>query len=57
MARGRDIPGPAAPPGEAEAARRAECAWQRDQLPEAVRELVLEDQRARNEICWSVFDC
>ncbi|RBY74575.1 hypothetical protein DQ239_19440 [Blastococcus sp. TF02-09] len=47
----------AAPPGEAEAARRAECAWQRDQLPEAVRELVLEDQHARNEICWSVFDC
>jgi hypothetical protein len=21
------------------------------------RELVLDDQRLRNEICWSVFDC
>ena len=24
--------------------------------PDAVRQLVLEDQRARNAICWSVFD-
>lgn len=42
--------------GEAEAARRRECQWQRDQLPEAIRELVLDDQRLRNDICWSVFD-
>ena len=34
-----------------------ECRWQREQLPDAIRELVLEDQRLRNEICWSVFDC
>ena len=47
----------AAPDGEAEAAGRAECAWQRAQLPDAVRELVLDDQRLRNDICWSVFDC
>jgi thymidine phosphorylase len=47
----------AAPAGESEAAGRAECRWQRDQLPAAVRALVLDDQRARNEICWSVFDC
>jgi len=47
----------AAPGGEAGAAGRRECRWQRDQLPEAVRELVLEDQRLRNGICWSVFDC
>src|SRR5438270_398799 len=47
----------AAPPGEAEAAGRRECQWQRDQLPEAIRELVLDDQRLRNDICWSVFDC
>jgi thymidine phosphorylase len=47
----------AVPDGEAEAAGRAECRWQRDQLPEAVRELVLDDQRIRNPICWSVFDC
>ena len=46
-----------APDGEGEAAGRLECQWQRDQLPDAVRELVLDDQRLRNEICWSVFDC
>jgi hypothetical protein len=47
----------AAPEGESEAAGRRECQWQRDQLPEAIRELVLDDQRLRNDICWSVFDC
>ena len=47
----------AAPDGEAEAAGRLECRWQRDQLPEAIRELVLDDQQLRNSICWSVFDC
>lgn len=47
----------AAPKDEAEAAGRAECRWQRDQLPEAIRALVLDDQRQRNDICWSVFDC
>ena len=29
----------------------------RDQLPEPIRELVLDDQRLRNEICWFAFDC
>jgi thymidine phosphorylase len=47
----------AAPDGEAEAAGQLECRWQRDQLPEAIRELVLDDQQLRNSICWSVFDC
>jgi len=47
----------AAPAAEAEAAGRRECQWQRDRLPAAVRALVLDDQRLRNEICWSVFDC
>jgi len=47
----------AAMPGESDAAGRLECQWQRDQLPQAVRELVLDDQRLRNDICWSVFDC
>jgi hypothetical protein len=47
----------AAPDGEADAAGRLECRWQRDQLPAAIRELVLDDQRLRNDICWSVFDC
>jgi hypothetical protein len=47
----------AAPEGESENAGRLECRWQRHQLPNAIRELVLDDQRLRNEICWSVFDC
>lgn len=47
----------AAPHGDGEEAGRRECRWQRDQLPEAIRELVLDDQRLRNDICWSVFDC
>ncbi|HEY7940371.1 MAG TPA: hypothetical protein VID25_00370 [Candidatus Limnocylindrales bacterium] len=47
----------AAPKGEGEAAGRLECRWQRDQLPETIRELVLDDERLRNDICWSVFDC
>jgi hypothetical protein len=42
---------------EGESAGRLECRWQREQLPDAIRELVLEDQRLRNEFCWSVFDC
>jgi hypothetical protein len=46
----------AAPEGGGENAGRLECRWQRDQLPDAIRELVLEDQRLRNDICWSVFD-
>ena len=46
-----------APKEESEAAARLECHWQRAQLPEAVRELVLDDQRLRNDLCWSVFDC
>ncbi len=47
----------AAPAGEGESAGRQECRWQRDQLPAAIRELVLDDQRLRNGICWVVFDC
>lgn len=46
----------AAPAEEAEEARRRECQWQRDQLPAQIRDLVLDDQRLRNDICWSVFD-
>ena len=47
----------AAVKGEAESAARIECQWQREQLPDTIRELVLDDQRLRNDICWSVFDC
>jgi hypothetical protein len=47
----------AAPQGQSDAAGRLECQWQRDQLPEEIRALVLDDERLRNDICWSVFDC
>src|SRR6186997_3451291 len=47
----------AAPDGDSDAAGRLECRWQRDRLPAAIRDLVLDDQRLRNDICWSVFDC
>jgi hypothetical protein len=46
----------AAAPGCEEMARRLECRWQREQLPDAIRGLVLDDQRLRNDLCWSVFD-
>ena len=45
----------AAAAGHEELAGRLECQWQREQLPDAVRELVLDDQRLRNDLCWSVF--
>jgi len=48
--------GEAAPAAEMEQAMRRECLWQRNQLPDRVRDLVLEDQERRNDICWSVFD-
>lgn len=47
----------AAPDSEADAAGRRECRWQREQLPDDIRQLVLDDQRRRNDLCWSVFDC
>lgn len=47
----------AAPPEESAVAGRDECRWQRAHLPEAIRDLVLDDQRMRNELCWFVFDC
>jgi hypothetical protein len=47
----------AAPEGEQEQAGRLECQWQRARLPGEIRELVLDDQRLRNEVCWYVFDC
>jgi hypothetical protein len=45
-----------APEGEGEAAGRVECQWQRAQLPHEIRDLVLDDQRLRSELCWFVFD-
>lgn len=47
----------AAPGDERLEAGRRECQWQRVQLPDAIRELVLDDQRLRNEYCWFAFDC
>jgi hypothetical protein len=37
-------------------AGRLECEWQRAQLPGAIRELVLDDQRLRNRKFWSLFE-
>jgi hypothetical protein len=47
----------AAPESQGESAGQLECLWQREQLPDAIRELVLDDQRLRNGLCGSVFDC
>jgi hypothetical protein len=47
----------AAVESERDEAGRRECQWQREQLPDAIGDLVLDDQRLRNEICWFVFDC
>src|SRR3954447_25016235 len=47
----------AAMAADGDAAGRDECRWQRERLPAAVRELVLDDQRRRNDICWGVFAC
>jgi hypothetical protein len=48
--------GACVPADEAAQARARERKWQREQLPAAVRELVLDDQRRRSAICWHVFD-
>lgn len=46
----------AAPPeDEHEAAGRLEC--QCAQPPNEIRELVLDDQRLRDALCWFAFDC
>ena len=47
----------AAAEDEREAVGCLECQWQRAQLPHEIRELVLDDQRQRNELCWFAFDC
>lgn len=46
----------AAAAGAEDEAGRLENQWQREQLPDGIRQLVLDDQRVRNDICWSVFD-
>ena len=41
---------------DATQARVNEREWQREHLPAAIRELVLNDQQRRSAICWHVFD-
>ena len=47
----------AAPESDAMAAGERECRWQREHLPDAIRELVLSDEERRNKKIWSVFTC
>jgi hypothetical protein len=42
---------------EAAVAGERECRWQREQLPQAIRELVLSDQEQRREKFQSTFVC
>jgi hypothetical protein len=42
---------------DARAAGERECRWQRERLPDAIRELVISDEECRNERIWSVFSC
>ena len=44
-----------APKNRSAEAGRLEREWQRLQLPTEVRELVVDDQRRRNDICWFAF--
>jgi hypothetical protein len=44
------------PASESKAAGERECRWQRDQLPDAIRELVLSDQQLRAAKFQSAFD-
>jgi len=48
--------GACVPADDAARARAEEREWQRERLPAAVRELVLDDQQRRSSICWHVFD-
>jgi hypothetical protein len=43
------------PPAAATLAGERECQWQRERLPEAIRELVLSDEEQRNPKLWSLF--
>jgi hypothetical protein len=47
----------ASPAPEAIAAGERECLWQREQLPEAIRELVLSDEELRSKKFLSIFTC
>lgn len=47
----------ASPEERRDEAGRKECQWQRAQLHEAIRELVLSDEERRNLKLWSLFEC
>ena len=47
----------ASPVERRDEAGRSECQWQRERLPEAIRELVLSDEALRNHKLWTLFDC
>lgn len=47
----------ATPEDRRDEAGRLECQWQRSQLPDEIRELVLDDQKLRNAKCWFLFNC
>ncbi len=46
----------ASPEDNKEMVRLMELTWQRERLPDRIRDLVLDDQRLRNDICWFVFN-
>ncbi|MCE7981517.1 MAG: hypothetical protein DYG89_10015 [Caldilinea sp. CFX5] len=46
----------ASPVEKREETGRSECRWQREQLPDAIRDLVLSDQALRNRKLWSLFN-
>ena len=45
-----------APEAQRAAAGRRECRWQRGRLPAPIRALVLDDEKLRNQKCWSLFE-
>jgi hypothetical protein len=47
----------ASPADTRDEAGHIECQWQREQLPEAIRALVLSDEELRNNKFWSLFQC
>lgn len=47
----------ASPASDAMTAGARESQWQREQLPDAIREIVLSDEERRNQKLWSVFTC
>ena len=47
----------ASPADTRDEAGRGECLWQREQLPDAIRALVISDEELRNKKLWSLFHC